>query len=153
VKSGHKKVITENRKARHDYFIEDTFEAGMVLVGTEVKSLRLGHANLKDSYAKISNGEVFAHQVHISAYPFAHYDNHDPLRPRKLLLKNHEIKRLYGKVNEKGYSLVPLNIYFRDGKAKMTLALAKGKRKYDKRETIRRRDEKRDLERQKKEYS
>jgi SsrA-binding protein len=153
VKSGHKKVITENRKARHDYFIEDTFEAGMVLVGTEVKSLRLGHANLKDSYAKISNGEVFAHQVHISAYPFAHYDNHDPLRPRKLLLKNHEIKRLYGKVNEKGYSLVPLNVYFRDGKAKMTLALAKGKRKYDKRETIRRRDEKRDLERQKKEYS
>jgi SsrA-binding protein len=152
VKSGHKKIITENRKARHDYFIEDTFEAGMVLVGTEVKSLRLGHANLKDSYAKITNGEVFAHQLHISAYPFAHYDNHDPLRPRKLLLNNHEIKRLYGKVNEKGYALVPLNIYFRDGKAKMTLALAKGKRKYDKRESIRNRDEKRDLDRQKKEY-
>jgi SsrA-binding protein len=153
MKSGHKKIITENRKARHDYFIEDTFEAGMVLVGTEVKSLRLGHANLKDAYAKITNGEVFVHQVHISPYPFAHYDNHDPLRLRKLLLKNHEIKRLYGKVNEKGYSLVPLNIYFRDGKAKMTLALAKGKRKFDKRETIRRRDEKRDLDRQKKEYT
>jgi SsrA-binding protein len=149
---GHKKIVTENRKARHDYFIEDTFEAGMVLVGTEVKSLRLGHANLKDSYAKITNGEVFAHQIHISAYPFAHYDNHDPLRPRKLLLHNHEIKRLYGKVNEKGYALVPLSIYFRDGKAKLTLALAKGKRKYDKRESIRRRDEKRDLDRQRKEY-
>ena len=153
MKSGHKKKIAENRKARHDYFIEDTFEAGLVLVGTEVKSLRLGHANLKDGYAKITNGEVFVHQVHISAYPFAHYDNHDPLRTRKLLLNNHEIKRLYGKVNEKGYSLVPLSIYFRDGKAKMTLALAKGKRKYDKRETIRRRDEKRDLDRQKKEYT
>ena len=153
MKSGHKKKIAENRKARHDYFIEDTFEAGLVLVGTEVKSLRLGHANLKDAYAKITNGEVFVHQVHISAYPFAHYDNHDPLRTRKLLLNNHEIKRLYGKVNEKGYSLVPLSIYFRDGKAKMTLALAKGKRKYDKRETIRRRDEKRDLDRQKKEYT
>jgi SsrA-binding protein len=150
--SGHKKIITENRKARHDYFIENTFEAGMVLVGTEVKSLRLGHANLKDAYAKITNGEVFVYQVHISAYPFAHYDNHDPLRPRKLLLNKHEIKRLYGKVNEKGYSLVPLNIYFRDGKAKVTLALAKGKRKHDKRVAIRRRDEKRDLERQKKEY-
>jgi SsrA-binding protein len=153
MKSGHKKIITENRKARHDYFIVDTFEAGMVLVGTEVKSLRLGHANLKDAYAKITNGEVFVHQAHISAYPFAYYDNHNPLRPRKLLLNNHEIKRLYGKVNEKGYSLVPLNIYFRDGKAKMTIALAKGKRKYDKRESIRRRDEKRDLDRQKKEYS
>ena len=152
MKSGHKKTVTENRKARHDYFIEDTFEAGMVLTGTEVKSLRLGHANLKDSYAKITNGEVFAHQIHISAYPFAHYDNHDPLRPRKLLLHNHEIKRLYGKVNEKGYALVPLNIYFRNGKAKLTLALAKGKRKYDKRESIRRRDEKRDLDRQRKEY-
>jgi SsrA-binding protein len=152
MKSGHKKTVTENRKARHDYFIEDTVEAGMVLTGTEVKSLRLGHANLKDSYAKITNGEVFAHQIHISAYPFAHYDNHDPLRPRKLLLHNHEIKRLYGKVNEKGYALVPLNIYFRNGKAKLTLALAKGKRKYDKRESIRRRDEKRDLDRQRKEY-
>lgn len=150
--SGHKKIITENRKARHDYFIEDTFEAGMVLLGTEVKSLRLGHANLKDSYAKITNGEVFAHQVHISVYPFAYYDNHAPLRTRKLLLKNSEIKRLYGKVNEKGYSLIPLNIYFRGGKAKMTLALAKGKRKYDKRESIRQRDEKRDLDRQRKEY-
>jgi SsrA-binding protein len=152
MKDGHTKKVTENRKARHDYFIEDTYEAGMILLGTEVKSLRLGRANLKDAYARITNGEVFVHQVHIGAYPFASYDNHDPLRPRKLLLNRHEIKRLYGKVNEKGYALIPLNIYFRDGKAKMTLALAKGKRKHDKRETIRRRDEKRDLDRQKKEY-
>lgn len=149
---GHTKKVTENRKARHDYFIEDTYEAGMILLGTEVKSLRLGRANLKDAYARITNGEVFVHQVHIGAYPFASYDNHDPLRPRKLLLNRHEIKRLYGKVNEKGFALIPLNIYFRDGKAKMTLALAKGKRKHDKRETIRRRDEKRDLDRQKREY-
>jgi SsrA-binding protein len=152
MQTGHKKIITENRKARHDYHIQDTFEAGMVLLGTEVKSLRLGHANLKDSYAKITNGEVFVHQIHISPYPFASYDNHDPLRPRKLLLNNHEIKRLYGKVNEKGYALIPLNIYFKKGKAKLTLALAKGKRKFDKRESIRRRDEKRELDRQRKEY-
>ena len=148
----HIKKVAENRKARHDYHIEDTFEAGMVLLGTEVKSLRIGRANLKDSYAKITKGEVFVHQIHIGAYPFAYYDNHDPLRVRKLLLKNHEIKRLTGKVNEKGYALVPLSIYFKKGKAKMTLALAKGKRKFDKRESIRSRDEKRDLDRLKKEY-
>ncbi len=146
------KKVAENRKARHDYHIVDTYEAGLVLLGTEVKSLRTGRANLKDSYAKVTNGEVFVHQIHIGVYPFAYYDNHDPLRVRKLLLKNHEIKRLYGKVNEKGYSLIPLSIYFKGGKAKMTLALAKGKRKFDKRETIRRRDEKRDLDRQRKEY-
>ena len=146
------KKVAENRKARHDYHIVDTYEAGIVLLGTEVKSLRTGRANLKDSYAKVTNGEVFAHQIHIGAYPFAYYDNHDPLRVRKLLLKNHEIKRLYSKVNEKGYTLIPQSIYYNSGKAKMTLALAKGKRKFDKRETIRRRDEKRDLDRQRKEY-
>ena len=148
----HIKKVAENRKARHDYHIEDTYEAGIVLLGTEVKSLRTGRANLKDSYAKVTQGEVFAHQVHIGPYPFAYYGNHDPLRVRKLLLKNHEIKRLNAKVNEKGYSLIPLNIYFKGGKAKMTLALAKGKRKYDKRETIRRRDENRELDRQRKKY-
>ena len=146
----HKK-ITENRKARYNYFIEDTYEAGMVLVGTEVKSLRIGRVNLKDSYAKIKNGEVFVYQVHIGAYPFAQENNHEPLRPRKLLLNKREIKKLYGKVNEMGYSLIPLSIYFKKGKAKMTLALARGKRKYDKRETIRRRDQKRELDREKKE--
>ena len=148
----HIKIIAENRKARHEYFIEDQFEAGLVLLGTEVKSLRQGKANLKDSYAKITRGEVFVHQMHISPYPFAYYNNHEPLRPRKLLLHNHEINKLYGKLNERGYALIPLRLYFRDGKAKMLLALAKGKRKYDKRETIRRRDEQRDLDRQKKDY-
>ncbi len=144
------KVVAVNRKAKHDYFIEAEYEVGLVLKGTEVKSLRQGRANLKDSYAKINNGEVFVHQMHISPYPFAYYANHDPLRPRKLLMHRHEIKRLYGKVNEKGYALVPLKLYFKNGKVKMVLALVKGKRKYDKRETIRRRDEQRDLERAKK---
>ena len=145
------KIVAENRKARHNYFIEDTYEAGMVLLGTEVKSIRLGRVNLKDSYARIKNGEVFVYQMHISVYPFAYYGNHDPLRIRKLLLHKHEITKLYGKVNEKGFSLVPLKIYLQNGKVKMTLALARGKRQYDKRESIRRRDEQRDLERSKKE--
>ena len=148
----HTKIVAENRKARHNYFIEDTYEAGMVLLATEVKSIRLGRVNLKDSYARIKNGEVFVYQMHISVYPFAYYGNHDPLRIRKLLLHKHEITKLYGKVNEKGFSLVPLKLYFQNGRAKMTLALARGKRQYDKRETIRRRDEQRDLERSKKEH-
>ena len=148
--TGHIKIIAENRKARHNYFVEHTYEAGMVLSGTEVKSLRLGRVNLKDSYAKIKNGEVFVHQMHISVYPFAYYGNHDPLRIRKLLLHKDEINKLYGKVNEKGFSLIPLKIYFQNGKAKLTIALARGKRQYDKREAIRRRDEQRDLDRSKK---
>jgi len=148
----HIKVVAENRKARYNYFIEDTYEAGMVLLGTEVKSLRLGRINLKDAFARIKKGEVFVHQIHIGMYPFASYNNHEPLRKRKLLLHKYEIKKLYGKANEKGYSLIPLKVYFSHGKVKLTLALAKGKRKYDKRETIRRRDEQRDLERSKKEY-
>ena len=146
------KNIAVNRKARHDFFIVDEYEAGMVLKGTEVKSLRLGKVNLKDSYARISDGEVFVHQLHIGPYPFAYYGNHDPLRARKLLLHKREIKRLYGKVNEKGHTLVPLKIYFRGGKVKLSLALAKGKRQYDKREAIKRRDEKRDLDRARKQY-
>ena len=145
-------MIAENRKAKFNYFIEDEFEAGLVLKGTEVKSLRMGRANLKDSYARIKKGELFIYQMHISPYPFAHYDNHDPLRPRKLLMHKAEIKRLYGKINEKGYALIPLKLYFKEGKAKMVLALAKGKRRFDKRETIRRRDQKRELERSKKGY-
>jgi len=148
----HIKIVTENRKARHNYFIEDKFEAGMVLKGTEVKSLRLGNTNLKDSYARIVNGEVFVHQMHIGAYPFAYYGNHDPLRPRKLLLHKNEIKRLYSKVNEKGSSLIPLRVYFKGGKVKITIAIAKGKRKYDKRETIRKRDEKREIQRARRNY-
>jgi SsrA-binding protein len=152
VAKDHIKIIAENRKARHEYFIEDQYEAGISLKGTEVKSLRQGRANLKDAYGRIKKGEVYVHQMHISPYPFAYYDNHDPLRPRKLLLHKYEIKKLYGKVNERGYALIPLRLYFREGKVKLLLALAKGKRKHDKRETIRRRDEQRDLERQRKEY-
>ena len=146
----HIKIIAQNRKARYDYFIEDELEAGLVLKGTEVKSLRLGKAHLKDAYARVKDGEVYVYQMHIGPYPFAYYDNHDPLRPRKLLLHKREIKRLYGKVNEKGFTLVPLKIYFKDGKVKITLALVRGKRKYDKREAIRRRDEKRELDRARK---
>lgn len=140
------KIVTENRKARHNFFIEDEFEAGMVLTGTEVKSLRNGRANLKDAYARIQDGEVFLHQMHIAAYTFAHYDNHPPERPRKLLLHKREIKRLIGKVNEKGFSLVPLRVYFKHGRAKVTIALAKGKRKFDKREDIKQKDMKRELD-------
>ncbi|NVM20432.1 MAG: SsrA-binding protein SmpB [Desulfobacterales bacterium] len=143
------KIICQNRKARHDYFILDEYEAGMVLLGTEVKSLRLGRANLKDSYATIRGGEVFLCNMHIGACPFAAHGNHDPLRTRKLLLHKDEIKRLTGKVKEKGQSLIPLQVYFKEGKAKVTLALAKGKRKYDKRQAIRKRDEERELRREK----
>ncbi|OIN94959.1 MAG: SsrA-binding protein [Deltaproteobacteria bacterium CG1_02_45_11] len=151
MEKSHIKNLAENRKARYDYFIEDEYEAGIVLVGTEVKSLRIGRVNLKDAYAKINKGAVFVHQMHIGPYPFAHYGNHDPLRPRKLLLHKREIKKLYGKVNEMGYSLIPLRVYFKNGKAKIAIALAKGKRKYDKREAIRSRDQKRELDRAKKE--
>jgi SsrA-binding protein len=152
VKNNQKKHIAQNRKARHDYFIVSTYEAGMVLLGTEVKSLRAGRANLKDAYAKIKNGEVFVHQMHISPYSFSYYNNHEPLRVRKLLLHKYEIRRLYGKVNEKGHALIPLAIYFENGKVKLTLALAKGKRQYDKRQAIRKRDEKRELDRVNKDY-
>ncbi|MBF0452855.1 MAG: SsrA-binding protein SmpB [Candidatus Magnetomorum sp.] len=143
----HIKIIAQNRKARFDYFIDDEYEAGIVLKGTEVKSLRLGKANLKDAYAKINNGEVFVHQMHISEYPFTHYGNHQTNRPRKLLLHKREIKRLLGKTQEKGFTLIPLNLYFKKGKVKLTLAMARGKQKYDKREAIRKRDERRDMDR------
>jgi SsrA-binding protein len=146
------KIISENRKAKFNYFIEDEYEAGLVLKGTEVKSLRLGRANLKDSYAVIKRGEVYVNQMHISPYPYAHYGNHDPLRPRKLLMHKAEIKRLYGKINEKGFTLIPLKLYFKEGKAKISLAVAKGKHLFDKRETIRRRDQKREMERIKKDH-
>jgi SsrA-binding protein len=148
----HEKLVAQNKKARYNYFIEDTYEAGIVLKGTEVKSLRLGRANLKDSYAKIKNGEVFVYQMHISPYPWAHYDNHAPLQTRKLLLHKQEIKKLYAKANEMGYSLIPLKLYFKNGKVKILLGLAKGKRQYDKRQTIKKREEKRDLDRARREY-
>jgi SsrA-binding protein len=147
MEKGPIKLIAENRKARHDYLIVDQYEAGLVLTGTEVQSLRLGKANLKDSYAKVKDGEVWLYQMHISPYPFAYYDNHDPLRARKLLLHKREILRLYAKANEQGHTLVPLKLYFKAGKAKITLALAKGKREFDKREALRERDRKREVER------
>lgn len=141
------KIVCQNRKARHDYFILDEFEAGMVLLGTEVKSLRLGRANLKDSYGGIRGGEVFLLNMHIGMYPYSARDNHDPLRPRKLLLHQDEIGRITGRIREKGQTLIPLQVYFKEGKAKVTVALAKGKRKYDKRAAIRKREEKREIER------
>ncbi|NLY31130.1 MAG: SsrA-binding protein SmpB [Firmicutes bacterium] len=141
------KVVAENRKARHDYHIEETFEAGMVLTGTEVKSLRQGRANLRDAYAAIENGEIFVYNMHISPYTHGNMFNHEPKRTRKLLMHKREIMRLLGQTQERGYTLVPLKVYFRRGLAKMELALAKGKKLYDKRETIARRDEKRRIDR------
>jgi SsrA-binding protein len=143
----HIKIVCQNKKARHDYHIMEVIEAGMVLVGTEVKSLREGRANLKDSYARIRNGELYLVQAHISPYSHAHYDNHDPERVRKLLVHKRELKRLTGKTQEKGLTLVPLKIYFKEGKAKVELALASGKKSYDKRETLKRKDQKREMER------
>jgi SsrA-binding protein len=148
--NNHIKIVAENRKARHDYHIEEEIEAGMVLLGTEVKAMRMGRANLKDSYGKFKNGELYIYQMHISPYPFAFFDNHEPLRQRKLLLKRSELKRLYGKMREKGFALIPLRVYFRDGKAKIIMALARGKRKYDKREAIKDREMKRELDRARK---
>jgi SsrA-binding protein len=147
---GGLKLICQNRKAYHDYEILDTIEAGMVLVGSEVKSLRDGRANLKDSYAKVKNGEVFLYGLHISPYVNSSYNNHEPERVRKLLLHDYEIKRLYVKTQERGLSLIPLKIYFKDGKAKATLALAQGRKLYDKRESIKRKEENREMDRLKK---
>lgn len=143
----HIKIVCQNKKARHDYHIIEVLEAGMVLVGTEVKSLREGRANLKDSYARIRDGELYLMQAHISPYSHASHDNHDPERVRKLLVHQRELKRLTGKTQEKGLTLVPLKIYFKDGKAKIELALASGKKSYDKRETLKRQTQKREMER------
>ncbi|MBO8129580.1 MAG: SsrA-binding protein SmpB [Peptococcaceae bacterium] len=141
------KDITVNRKARHDYHILETYEAGIELKGTEVKSLRSGKANLKDSFARVENGELWLHNSHISHYEQGNRFNHDPKRPRKLLMHKKEIMHLWGKTREKGLALVPLKMYFKDGKAKVELALAKGKKLYDKREDIAKRDAKRQMER------
>ncbi len=141
------KLICQNRKAWHEYFIEDRFEAGIVLLGTEVKSLRDGKASLGDSYGKIKDGEVFLVDAHINPYSHANRFNHDPLRPRKLLLHKSEIRRLIGKTQERGFTLIPLRLYFSDGKAKVELGLAKGKKLYDKRETLKRKAIEREMER------
>ncbi|HHV94192.1 MAG TPA: SsrA-binding protein SmpB [Firmicutes bacterium] len=145
------KVVAENRRARHDYHIEETFEAGMVLTGTEVKSLRQGKASLQDAYAAVENGELFVYNMHISPYTHGNMFNHEPKRTRKLLMHKREIMRLLGQTREKGYTLVPLKVYFRKGLAKMELALARGKKLYDKREAIARREEKRRIDRMLKE--
>ena len=146
------KLISQNRKASHDYEISEKFEAGIVLLGTEVKSLREGRANLKDSYAKVKRNEIFLFGLHISPYSHASFDNHDPERVRKLLMHRSEIKRLLGKTQERGFSLVPLKLYFKEGKAKVEIALARGKKEYDKRETLKRKEESRELERLRKRH-
>jgi len=143
----NEKNITVNRKARHEYTIVQTWEAGIVLVGTEVKSLRQGKANLVDSYAKIKEGEVWLINLHISEYTQGNINNHDPKRDRKLLLRKSEIRKLIGKTKEKGLTLVPLRLYFKNGKVKVEIALAKGKKVYDKRKDIAKRDFERDQER------
>ena len=139
------RVAVSNRKARHDYFILDTVEAGLVLKGTEVKSLRSGNANLQDSHAVIKNGEVWLLGMHISPYEHGSYLNHEPRRTRKLLLSKREIRRLLTKVKDKGLTLIPLSIYFKGPFAKVELAVAAGKKSYDKREAIKQRDAKRDI--------
>ncbi len=141
------KNICVNRKARYEYIIEESYEAGLVLSGSEVKSLRDGKANLKDSYGRILKGEAFLLNAYISPYPSANQFNHEPNRTRKLLLHKNEIRRLTGKVKERGLTLIPLKLYFKDGKAKVELALARGKKLYDKRETLRRKVAQREVER------
>ena len=140
-------VIAQNRKARHDYTVLDTYEAGLVLTGTEVKSLRLGRASLVDGFATIDRGEVFLRNVHIPEYEQGSWTNHEPRRVRKLLLHRQEIERLVGKTKESGLTLVPLALYFTDGKVKVEIALAKGKRTYDKRQDLARRDADREVSR------
>jgi SsrA-binding protein len=144
-----KRVTISNRKARHDYFILETFETGIVLTGTEVKSIRKGNANLQDSYAELSNGEIWLEGMHISPYEQGSIYNHEPRRKRKLLLHKKQIRKLIFKIKEKGLTLVPLSVYFKGQYAKVELALARGKRSYDKREAIAKRDAERNIARYK----
>ena len=144
---GQETNVCVNRKARHDYLIEETYEAGLVLTGSEVKSLRAGRANLKDSHARITRGEAFLVNTHISPYGPAVHTGHEPTRARKLLLHRRELERLIGKVKERGLTLVPLRLYFKGPYAKVELALARGKRQYDKRAAIREKDVKREMAR------
>ena len=140
-------LVTENRKARHDYEILETFEAGMVLTGSEVKSLRAGRANLKDSYARIDRGEAFLLNAHISPYAAASHFGHEPERNRKLLLHRSEIDKLNGRIQERGLTVIPLKIYFKNGRAKVLIGVGRGKKAYDKRESIKQRDTKREIDR------
>ncbi|WDP88585.1 MAG: SsrA-binding protein SmpB [Desulfobacter sp.] len=147
------KLIATNKKARHNYHIDDEYEAGIVLAGSEVKSIREGRVSFKDSYADIKRDEVFLRQLHISHYKYAYNANHEALRTRKLLLHKYEIRKLAAKINEKGYTLVPLKIYFKNDKIKVLIGLGKGKKLYDKRESIKKRDVQRDMDRERKKYS
>jgi SsrA-binding protein len=147
VKEKGRKVIAQNRRARHDYAILDTYEAGVALTGTEVKSLRAGRASLVDAFAQVKSGELYLHNMHIPEYTEGTWNNHEPRRTRKLLLKRLEIDRLNGKVAEGGLTLIPLSVYFSDGWAKIELALAKGKKTYDKRHDLAKRDAEREIAR------
>lgn len=141
------KLVANNKKAYHDYFIEEKYEAGIALAGTEVKSLRMGKCSVKESFIRIENNEVFVYGMHISPYEKGNIFNKDPLRVRKLLLHRAQIRKLTGRLAEKGYTLVPLQVYFRDGLAKVEIGLAKGKKLYDKRDSIAKKDQKREAER------
>jgi SsrA-binding protein len=144
---GTPQTIAQNRRAFHDYFVEERYEAGLVLTGSEVKSLREGRANLKDAYARVLNDEVFLLGAHISPYGSASYNNHEPTRTRKLLLHRKEIQRLLGKTTQRGLTLIPLRLYWKDGRAKVELGLARGKRQHDKRDTTRAREAQREIAR------
>ncbi len=152
-KESQNKTLAENRKARHDYFIEEAMEAGIELVGTEVKSIRGGKANLKDSYADIRNGEIFVYNLHISPYEKGNIFNRDPLRVRRLLLHKKEIERLQGYTAQKGFTIIPLSLYLKNGIIKVNLAVARGKKDYDKRDSMIEKDAKRDIDRMMKEKS
>ena len=141
------KPIAANRRARHDYFVEETYECGLALHGTEVKSIRQGHVNLKESYAHVKNGEIFVESMHISPYEQGNIFNTDPMRPKKLLMHKQEIRKLDGLVARQGYTLIPLEVYLRDGRMKLQLGLCKGKAEHDKRDTIAKRDADRDIRR------
>jgi SsrA-binding protein len=146
-KSGGDRIAVQNRRARHEYHVLDTWEAGIVLQGTEVKSLRDGKANLQDSFARLDRGELWLYNLHISPYEMGNRFNHDPLRPRKLLMHRSELRRLVGQVEQKGLTLVPLDLHFSNGIAKVNLALVRGKKLHDKRETLKERADQRDVER------
>ena len=145
---GDRKIIAENRKARFDHFIEDTYECGIVLEGTEVKSVKNGNISFPDAFAEIINGEIWVKNFHISEYSYSSIFNHNPDRPKKLLLHRDEIKKLTRKVEEKGYTLVPIDFYLKDGRVKATLGVCKGKKQYDKRASIKDRDVQRDIQRE-----
>ena len=142
-----RKLVANNKKAYHDYFIEDKYEAGMSLVGTEVKSLRMGKCSIKESFIKVEKGEVFIYGMHISPYEKGNIFNKDPLRVRKLLLHKSEINKIAGKISEQGYTLMALQVYFNNGKAKIEIGIAKGKKNYDKRQDIAKKDQKREMQR------